>query len=384
MNHCVCSLLCVLGLTGLALAGDKTKPNTLTEKEIADGWLLLFDGETTFGWNVQRGNPGKSLKVADSALDLGELGANEVYTYVPFRSFEMRFDYQCDAGDASVSVVSDTEHAGPGTRLPEEKTWKNFDISIRDRKVTFNGAESRDLGVSWKTTWIFYFDQGEKSKLKLRNIKLKPLGTRPLFNGKDLTGWKVLPGNKSVYSVTKEGYLNVKDGRGDIQTTDTFKDFVLQLECISNGDNLNSGIFFRGLPGEYQQGYEAQIHNGFKPDMPKTYKVDKYDPKTHEKTGTDEVKSAAVDFGTGAIYRRIPARKQMAKDKEWFAMTVVAHGNHFATWVNGVQVVDWTDNRPPDKNGRNGFCANPGVISIQGHDPTTDLSFRNIRIAEYP
>jgi len=28
---------------------------------------------------------------------------------------------------------------------------------------------------------------------------------------------------------TKEGWLNVKDGRGDIQTIDSFKNFVLQL-----------------------------------------------------------------------------------------------------------------------------------------------------------
>jgi hypothetical protein len=31
------------------------KPNTLTPKEIADGWLLLFDGESTFGWDVVDG-----------------------------------------------------------------------------------------------------------------------------------------------------------------------------------------------------------------------------------------------------------------------------------------------------------------------------------------
>jgi hypothetical protein len=65
-------------------------------------------------------------------------------------------------------------------------------------------------------------------------------------------------------------------------------------------------------------------------------------------------------------------------------MTVVAHGNHFATWVNGIQVTDWTDNRPPSDNARTGYRAAAGHISLQGHDPTTDLSFRNFRIAELP
>ena len=119
-----------------------------------------------------------------------------------------------------------------------------------------------------------------------------------------------------------------------------------RLECRTNGKNLNSGVFFRCLPGEYQNGYEAQIHNGFA-DTPKEYAVEEYDPKTHELKGKKKVKSAAIDYGTGAIYRRVPARTHAAKDREWFTMTVVAHGRHIATWVNGVQQVDWTDNRPP-------------------------------------
>ena len=63
-------------------------------------------------------------------------------------------------------------------------------------------------------------------------------------------------------------------------------------------------------------------------------------------------------------------------------MTVVAQGKHIATWVNGVQTVDWTDNRPLKDNARNGCRLEAGPISLQGHDPTTDLSFRNIRIAD--
>ena len=74
----------------------------------------------------------------------------------------------------------------------------------------------------------------------------------------------------------------------------------------------------------------------------------------------------------------------MAKDNEWFTLTIVAQGRHIATWVNGVQVVDWTDNRPLKENPREGCRLEKGAISLQGHDPTTDLSFRNLRIAELP
>jgi hypothetical protein len=74
----------------------------------------------------------------------------------------------------------------------------------------------------------------------------------------------------------------------------------------------------------------------------------------------------------------------MSKDGEWFTMTIVVQGNHFATWVNGVQETDWYDNRPPSDNPRTGYRREAGHLSIQGHDPTTDLSFRNLRIAELP
>jgi hypothetical protein len=230
------------------------------------------------------------------------------------------------------------------------------------------------MGIALATTFALATSAAEP-------IPVPPDASKPIFNGRDLTGWKEFPGKKSQF-IVKDGCIRVKNGPGDLQTEGQWADFVLHVECKSNGKNLNSGIFFRALPGQYQQGYEAQIHNGFGPA--KDYTVEEYDPITHELTGKRVVKSAAIDYGTGAIYRRIPARSQAAKDGEWFTMTVVARGRHITTWVNGIQQVDWTDNRPLKENARQGCRLEKGVISIQGHDPTTDLSFRNIRIAELP
>jgi hypothetical protein len=74
----------------------------------------------------------------------------------------------------------------------------------------------------------------------------------------------------------------------------------------------------------------------------------------------------------------------VSKDHEWFTKTIVATGPHIAVWVNGEQVTDWTDERPPHDNPRNGQRLKAGTISLQGHDPTTNLRFRNLRIAELP
>jgi hypothetical protein len=360
--------LLALSLTTLLAAQDKpraeTKHNTLTPNEVADGWLLLFDGATTFGWQVEG-----EARVEKGVLILG--------------------------GDRPTKAQVTTAFAGG--RVALESTWEGKAAPTL-RAGFFRGAIKGIMGKGFGSFSISWFATGAApqaplavevpagTRVLLRNLKFQPAGTRPLFNGKDLTGWKLFKGKgkKSKFTVTKEGWLNVKDGPGDLQTEKLFDDFVLQLECISNGKHLNSGIFFRCIPGQYQNGYEAQIRNQFTPKPTQTYTVEEYDPKTHKLLGKNKVKSPAIDYGTGAIYRRMPTRSEVARDGEWFTLTVVARGRHLATWVNGIQQVDWTDNRPDSANPRNGYRAEKGAISIQGHDPTTDLSFRNFRIAELP
>jgi len=185
---------------------------------------------------------------------------------------------------------------------------------------------------------------------------------KSLFNGKDLKGWTLIPDRKSVYSVTPQGWLNVKNGNGDLQSNAEYGDFVFQLDILSNGTHLNSGVFFRAEKGQFWSGYESQIRNQWE--------------------GDDRAKP--VDYGTGGIYNRQPARRVVSSDREWFTMTMAAQGPHLATWVNGIQVTDFTDPRPSNDNARQGYRAKAGVVSLQGHDPTTDLCFRNLQIAELP
>jgi hypothetical protein len=279
--------------------------------------------------------------------------------------------------------------AMPNVKNPQ---WSNAKLMVAGRRYKFTVTSgSTEFPVvagelAESAAAPLEFSVAEGVQLELREVTLLPLGHKPLFNGKNLDGWNEFKGNKYVskFAVNDKLELNVKNGPGDLQTTETFADFLLQLDCISNGIFLNSGIFFRCKPNEYQNGYECQIRNQFTAQAKQKYVIEVYDPKTHQLTDKKSLLLTAVDFGTGAIYRRMPARKQMSKDGEWFKLTIVAHRNHFATWVNGIQVCDWTDNRPAHDNPRNGCRLEAGHISIQGHDPTTDLSFRNLQIAEYP
>ena len=194
-------------------------------------------------------------------------------------------------------------------------------------------------------------------------MRLRPVHLTALFNGEDLSGWNVIPGRKSKFAVV-DGALNITDGNGQIETAGLYKDFLVQLDIISNGDHLNSGVFFRGIPGVFWKGYESQVRNQWEGDD----------------------RTRPVDYGTGGIYGNQPARKVIPSDGEWFNKTIVCEGNHMAVWINGYLVSDFTDTRPPvdDGNGKRGYVPDAGTIHLQGHDPTTDLSFKGINIQQYP
>jgi len=386
--------LVVAGMMALAvwpIAGRAQEPraNTLTPQEVADGWILLFDGETTFGWQP-RGEAEWSVRDGALVPIPGKRGF--LVTTTEFANFVLKVDFmpdprvnsgvflRCPTGEINQNTAYEVNIADSHPQWPTGSIngiartqlrrpnsvgrWNTFEIRMEGERLTvlLNGRPSVTATDSKYVRGPIALQYNGEGEVRFRNLRLKPLGLQPIFNGKDLTGWRVIPGRRSVYSVTPEGYLNVKNGPGDLQTESQWGDFVLQLDIISNGTHLNSGVFFRGDLGQFWSGYESQIRNQW--------------------VGDDRTKP--VDFGTGGIYGRQPARRVIPNDREWFTKTIVCTGNHIAVWVNGIQVSDFTDTRPPSDNARQGFRARPGSISLQGHDPATDLSFRNLRAAEYP
>jgi hypothetical protein len=352
--------LFILGLVLFTSASVQAqdKPGSATRLSpalIEQGWIQLFDGDSTYGWKIEG-----EAKVEGGKLVLGGSKLTRAETTTRFGPYSISFSYS---------------YEGPE---PAEFLAPNVSTSLVPNKNA--SVDQSQLTAEPRTPFLFRVPAG--GKLALTAVHLQPGNLKSIFNGKDLAGWKVFPGKKSSFTVTDKGELNVKNGSGDLQTEGKWGDFVLQLQCISNGEHLNSGVFFRCRPNEYQNGYEAQIRNQFTAEPKQVYTIEEYDPGTHKLSGKTKVKATAVDYGTGAIYRRQPARRQMSKDHEWFSMTVLALGNHFATWVNGIQVTDWTDNRPLSDNARTGCRLEAGHISLQGHDPTTNLSFKNMRIAE--
>lgn len=364
--------------------------NTLSPEELAEGWILLFDGQTLFGWQP---NNKADWHVADGAIAVSQGDQGLLNTTSEFADYQLKLEFRADkttnsglflrtpekptdpAADCyELNIAPDDNPFPTGGFVKRQESsgghttgeWQLFDVTAEGGHFTvkLDGHQVLDYADTKPPRRGRIGLQLNQGRVEFRNIKLRPLGLKSIFNGRDLTGWKAYPGekNKSQFSVTPAGELNVKKGPGQLESESHFGDFTVQLEVFVNGEKRNSGIFFRSIPGDWWMGYESQIHNGF----------------------ADNDRSRPLDFGTGAIYRRQKARKVVSNDFEWFYKTILATGNHIAVWVNGQQVTDWTDNRAANENPREGQRIEPGSIIIQGHDPTTDISFRNLRAGELP
>jgi hypothetical protein len=76
---------------------------------------------------------------------------------------------------------------------------------------------------------------------------------RDLFNGHDLTGWKVVSGQPAAATVVENGEMIGHQVRGTPEhtffcTEDMFGDFILELDCLQTGGEktgLSTGLLFR-------------------------------------------------------------------------------------------------------------------------------------------
>ena len=208
----------------------------------------------------------------------------------------------------------------------------------------------------------------------------KAEGWIQLFNGKDLTGWKIPDppsGNfKSVketknddgkviafVGVTKDDkeitLWQVKDGTivgggpaSHIFTEIEADDFRYRVEAKIN-DKGNSGQYFRTkFEQGFPSGYEAQI-NATHGDPIKTGSL--Y-PDGRTKLG--QFKKDICVMNTAAH-----------QPDEFFVQEVVAEGNHIQIFVNGNKTVDFED---PNKTYTKGHFA------LQGHDPGSVMTFKKV------
>ncbi|HUX57486.1 MAG TPA: DUF1080 domain-containing protein [Bacteroidales bacterium] len=164
-----------------------------------------------------------------------------------------------------------------------------------------------------------------------------PQKKQSLFNGKDLSGWKIY-GTEKWY--VENSQLVCESGPdkkyGYLATEKFYKNFDLTVEFLQES-NGNSGIFFRStIEGTKISGWQCEVA-----------------PKGHDTGGIYE------SYGRGWLKQIDDDKETIFKPEEWNKMRLRVEGDRVQTWLNGEPMVDFTD----EKIGKG-----DGSIALQIHE----------------
>ncbi|MGH9309667.1 MAG: 3-keto-disaccharide hydrolase [Vicinamibacterales bacterium] len=190
-------------------------------------------------------------------------------------------------------------------------------------------------------------------------------GFTDLFNGTDLTGWKI--GGPPQSFTVRDGAI-VASGPASHAYYDgpfrnhSFRNFELRMD-VKAGTGANGGVYvlteFEQVGGNERasgrfpsKGFEVQVYNG------------------------------TAGPRTGSLYHVVDIDASLVKDEEWFTQTIVVKGDTIIVTINDKQVVNWTQpadwNGGPEGPGRR--ITGPGTIALQAHDAKSAVLYKNIRI----
>jgi hypothetical protein len=181
---------------------------------------------------------------------------------------------------------------------------------------------------------------------------------KPLFNGKDLTGWEhVGPGEFTV----ENGVMRTSGGMGLLSYSgEKFGNAVIRVVYRGTTTPANSGVYIRipEIPKDpwfaVHFGYEVQIDDG-----------------------RDEF------HRTGSLYSLSPAEEFPPSKNGWNTLEIAIEGQTTTVSVNGKQVNKFDGTQPvPERKKyyepRRGPRPDSGYIGLQNHDGKSILEFREV------
>ena len=112
-------LLIPVAHAGLATAAE---PNTLSAEELAEGWVLLFDGQTLFGWKPITE---ADWKVADGVISVSEGEPGLLCTRSQFGNYQLKVDFRSAVGTNSGVFLRTSPK-------PTDVTTRCYELNIAD------------------------------------------------------------------------------------------------------------------------------------------------------------------------------------------------------------------------------------------------------------
>ena len=205
-----------------------------------------------------------------------------------------------------------------------------------------------------------------KNQTKITRKKVDEQGWRPLFNGKDLSGWKHVGKGDMV---VEDGMIHGKGGMGLLYwTKEKFGNCTLRVVYKMQKENSNAGVFIR-IPIEPHEewmpvfyGYEVQIDN-----HPETSNEDDY-------------------HYTGTLYSLTKPLAHPGKPgPAWNTMEITIDGPRTIVYVNGEKVTDYKEGDPVperkfDFEPYHGLRPDSGYIGLQNHGDEDVVYFKEVAV----
>ncbi len=392
---CFCRIHVILGLMSAV---------TVSCCQADDGFQPLFDGQTLKGWHT---TPGGTWEVKDGMIvgisPKSETRHGLLVTDKAYSDFTVRFKFRVVKGNSGFYFRSEPVPGAVGVhgfqaevdlspavsglyetggrawvaqpepeltkRIYKPGEWNEMIVTAvgGDVTVQLNGEKTvelkNDLG---RTSGVIALQLhgGMEMEVMFKDIEIRQQPSAalsaddftPMFNGKDLSGWKT-KGNWKV----EEGIVTLYPRPGEegwqrydayLTTERKYKDFVLDLEFKIHKEG-NSGVFCRvGDPLD-------QVKTGFEVQILDTYGVES--PTNH-------------DCG-GVISAMAPSKNMVKPAGQWNHYTITCIGNNVNVVFNGEQVIDLDLSNSPLKD-----RPREGHIGFQ--DEAKRVWYRNVRIKE--
>ena len=187
----------VLSLSLAASTISAQMVNTLTPKEKAEGWRLLFDGKTPDGWRSARGGgfPATGWAVKDGTITVTETGGEEsgnggdIVTTRTYQDFELSVDFKTSPGaNSGIMYFVDLDlmpwHDGHGSPIgfeyqvlddalhPDAKRGKNGDRTVASLYDMIPAAADKPINPvgEWNTARIVV--RGQHGEHWLNGVKV--------------------------------------------------------------------------------------------------------------------------------------------------------------------------------------------------------------------
>ena len=173
-----------------------------------------------------------------------------------------------------------------------------------------------------------------------------------LFNGKNLDGWEIYGTEKWYVDNDEIVCESGQDAQyGYLGTEKHYKNFILTLEFKQEADG-NSGVFFRStIEGVKITGWQVEVA-----------------PPGKSTGGIYE------SYGRGWLIKPDAKKDISLKMGDWNVMKIMVKEDSVTTWLNGVEMVQLSDEKISNAN---------GSIALQIHDGGgIKVRWRNIYIEE--